>query len=138
MAYLLDTCAVSDLWKPGPNRGLVAFFDAAAEDDLFLSVLSLGEIKTGIERLPAGKKKSTLGQHYQQLRARFSSRVLPVTDVVAERWGVLDAEVSQRGLRLMAVDGLLAATAILGSLTVVTRNVSDFDVTPAPWVNPWS
>jgi predicted nucleic acid-binding protein len=138
MAYLLDTCAISELWKPVPNEGLLAFFNAASEEDLFLSVLSLGEIKKGIERLPAGNKKTRLRRDYLHFRARFSSRVLPVTDVVAEHWGVLDAEATRRGLHLKVIDGLLAATAILGSFTVVTRNSTDFDPTPAAWVNPWT
>jgi predicted nucleic acid-binding protein len=138
MAYLLDTCAISELWKPLPNEGLLAFFNTAVEEDLFLSVLSLGEIKKGVERLPPGNKRTRLRRDYLHFRARFSARVLPVTDLVAEHWGALDAEAARRGLHLKVIDGLLAATAILASLTVVTRNSADFDLTPAPWVNPWT
>ena len=137
MAYLLDTCLLSEVWKPSPNDGVLDWLGASAEDELFLSVLSLGELKKGIERLEGGRKKQRLLRDYGLLRSRFSARVLPVTDVVAERWGDLAARASHAGRHLHVVDGLVAATALVCGHTVVTRNVGDFETTSAPILNPW-
>ncbi len=138
MAYLLDTCLLSEVWKPKPNAGVVVFLGQAAEDELFLSVLSLGEMRKGIERLTAGKKKERLVRDYLLLRSRFSSRVLAVTDTVAEQWGDLAASSARAGRHLRVVDGLVAATAMVAGLTIVTRNVADFAVTPVPVLDPWT
>ncbi len=78
MAYLLDTCILSEVWKPAPNAGVVSWLSESIEDELFLSVLTLGELQKVLDRLPSGK-------------SRFSSRLLPVTAAVAERWGTLAA-----------------------------------------------
>ena len=138
MAFLLDTCLLSETWKPSPNLGVVEWLSASAEDELFLSVLSIGEIKKGVDRLPVGKKKERLVRDYVVLRSRFSSRVLAITDVVAERWGGLAAEASRAGQPLHVVDGLIAATALVFGLTVVTRNIADFATTPVPLIDPWT
>jgi predicted nucleic acid-binding protein len=136
--YLLDTCVLSELWKPVPNVGLADFLGGLLDEDLFLSVITLGEIKRGIDRLPAGKRKAGLEQAYAAIRVRYASRVLAVTAAVAECWAELDVEAGLRGGHLKALDGLIAATALLSGLTVVTRNVSDFDVVPVHWRNPWT
>jgi predicted nucleic acid-binding protein len=138
MAFLLDTCVLSEAWKPRPNGGVVDWLGAAIEEDLFLSALSLGELVKGIERLAPGKKQDLLRRDYGLLRGRFSSRVLAVTEAVAERWGALDADATRRGLPLHVVDGLLAATALASGLTLVTRNVRDFAAVPVPLVDPWT
>lgn len=138
MAFLLDTCLVSELWKPSPNAGVVDWLEESLEDELFLSVLSLGEIRRGVDRLPAGRKRDRLDRDLVKLRSRFSSRVLSVTDVVAERWGALSAETGRAGRQLRVVDGLIAATALVIGLTIVTRNVADFAPTSAPIVDPWT
>jgi toxin FitB len=138
VAYLLDTCLLSEVWKPKPNSGVLDWLAGATEEELFLSVLSLGEIKKGIERLADGKRKQRLLRDYVVLRSRFSSRVLAVTDVVAERWGDLAAHATAAGRHVHVVDGLVAATALVFGLTVVTRNVGDFSMTPAPLLDPWT
>jgi predicted nucleic acid-binding protein len=138
VGYLLDTCLLSEVWKASPNRGVMDWLGSSSEDQLFLSVLSLGELKKGIERLAVGRKKQTLTRDYGALRSRFSSRILPVTDVVAERWGEIAANATSAGRHLHVVDGLVAATALVFGLTVVTRNVSDFDTTAVPLLNPWT
>lgn len=138
MAYLLDTCLLSEVWKPSPDEGVVAWLAASSEDELFISVLSLGEIKKGIEKLENGRKKTALLRDYGLIRSRFSSRIAPVTDVVAERWGDLSAAASRAGRHLHVVDGLLAATALVSGCVLVTRNVGDFAVTPVPLLNPWA
>lgn len=138
MAYLLDTCLLSEVWKPRPNAGVIEWLEASMEEDLFLSVLSLGELEKGIQRLPDGRKKARLARDYVLLRSRFSSRVLGVTDVIAERWGDLSAAAERAGRHIHVIDGLIAATALVQGLTVVTRNVDDFATIPVPLLDPWS
>ncbi len=138
MAYLLDTCLLSEVWKASPNAGVMTWLAASAEDELFLSVLSLGEIKKGIGRLPEGRRKLKLARDYATLRSRFSPRILGVTEAVAERWGDLSAEVSRGGRTLHVVDGLLAATALVVGMTLVTRNTGDFAATPTSLLDPWT
>lgn len=138
MAFLLDTCLLSEVWKPNPNAGVIEWLEESNEDELFLSVLSLGELRKGIDRLPHGKKRDRLAKDYVLLRSRFSSRILAVTDVVAERWGTLSAEASRAGRHLHVIDGLLAATALVVGLSVVTRNVGDFEPTLVPVIDPWT
>ena len=138
MGFLLDTCLLSEVWKPAPNAGVLEWLGGSEEDELFLSVLSLGELKRGIEELAEGRKKQRLARDYTSLRSRFSSRVLPVTDIIAERWGDLAAHARRVGRRLHVVDGLLSATALVRGLTVVTRNSDDFELTSVPLVNPWT
>lgn len=138
MAFLLDTCLLSEVWKPNPNAGVIDWLEESNEDELFLSVLSLGELRKGIDRLPHGKKRDRLAKDYVLLRSRFSSRILAVTDVVAERWGTLSAEASRAGRHLHVIDGLLAATALVVGLSVVTRNVGDFEPTLVPVIDPWT
>ena len=138
MRYLLDTCLLSEVWKARPNEGVVDWLSGSAEGDLFLSVLSLGEIKKGIGNLAEGKKRLSLVRDYALLRKRFAGRVLPVTDEVAERWGDLSAGAARAGRHLHVVDGLLAATALVSGLTVVTRNTGDFAMTRVPLLDPWT
>jgi predicted nucleic acid-binding protein len=137
MGYLLDTCLVSEVWKPSPNRGVLAWLADSVEDELHLSALSLGEIRKGIGGLADGKKKDGLLRDYALLRSRFARRVLPVGDEVAERWGDVSAGATRAGRALHVVDGLIAATALVHGLSLVTRNVGDFSATPVPVINPW-
>lgn len=138
MAYLLDTCLLSEIWKPSPNEGVATWLGGSSEGELFLSVLSIGELKKGIEKLADGKKKASLLRDYVVLRSRFSQRILAVTDVVAERWGDLAATTARAGRHLHVVDGLVAATALVAGFVLITRNVVDFDATPVPLLNPWT
>lgn len=138
MAFLLDTCLLSELMKPKPDAGVLEWLKASFESDLFISVLTLGELKQGIERLATGKKKAGLQREYTQIRSQFSSRTLPVGSGVAERWGGLSAAASSAGRHLHVVDGLIAATALEAGCVLVTRNVADFEHTTVPTLDPWS
>lgn len=138
MAFLLDTCLLSEVWKPSPNPGVLAWLGASIEEELYLSVLSLGELRKGIDRLPPGRKRERLARDYVALRSRFSSRILAVDEIVAERWGALSAEAARLGRQVRVVDGLIAATALVAGLTVVTRNVDDFVATAVPVIDPWT
>lgn len=138
MKYLLDTCVLSELWKPAPAVGVVEWLASAREEELRLSVLTLGEIQRGVSKLPHGKRAAHLAALFAELRERFAATTIPVTPEIALRWGALSAEAGKRGRPLHPVDGLLCATALENGLTIVTRNESDFAVTGAPLLNPWS
>ena len=135
MSYLVDTNVLSELTRPRPTPAVSRWFDDVADEALYLSVLSLGEIRRGIEKLPAGKRKETLRAWLEhELPDWFGDRVLPIDAGVADQWGRLQREVLRT---LPAIDGLLAATALHHHLRVVTRNVQDFAVPGLETVNPW-
>ena len=134
MSFLIDTCAFSELVKPRPSHRVCDWFDAAPPDALFVSVLTLGEIRKGIERLGDGRRRRRIVVWLEtELPDWFEGRVLPVDTGVADEWGRLMA----RPRNIPAVDGLIAATALQRHLTVVTRNEVDFAATGVDLLNPW-
>lgn len=136
--FLLDTNVPSELTRPKPEPEVIQWLDDAADQHLFLSVVSLGEIFKGITVLPEGKRRQQLRQWVDEtLRPWFDDRILPITESVAERWGVLAGECQLRGRPLKVADGLIAATALEHSLTVVTRNVKDFSDLGVRVLNLW-
>ena len=137
MSYLVDTCVVSEPTKPRPAPSVVAWLRTADPDSLFLSVLTLGEIEKGIERLLASKRKRELRRWFERVRAEASERIIAVDDAIAIEWGRLLARAEKRGEMLPAIDALLGATAVVHGLTVVTRNTSDIRRTGAPILDPW-
>ena len=105
---------------------------------MYLSVLTLGEIRKGVASLPDGNRRRLLEIWIQStLRPWFANRILPVTEEIVDRWGILAAEAKNRGAALPVVDGLLAATALEHDLTLLTRNVRDFAGTGVTVLNPW-
>ena len=137
MSYLVDTCVVSEPTKPRPAPGVVAWLREADPDSLFLSVLTLGEIEKGIERLLASKRKRELRRWFERVRAEAGDRMIAIDDAIAIEWGRLLAYAEKRGDVLPAIDALLGATAIVHGLTVVTRNTSDIRRSGAPILDPW-
>ena len=112
--------------------------EAAERESLYASVLTLGEIRMGIELLTPSKKRTELEKWFQSdLRDWFEGRILPVDDPVAGRWGVLSAQAQSKERPLPTIDALLAATALQHELTVVSRNVNDFLVEGLNVINPW-
>ena len=138
MSYLIDTNVLSELRRKQADANVVAWFERRSRQSLYLSVLTLGEIRKGIERLsePAGslRHQALLDWLEQELPIFFLGRILPVDSGVADRWGHLQAQV---GRPLPAIDSLLAATALQHQLTLVTRNVKDFAGIDVPIINPW-
>lgn len=139
MRYLLDTCLISELVRARPHAAVPAWIDAQQESHLFLSVLTLGELRKGVERLEDGARRSRLANWLDgDLKVRFSGRLLPVDEDVAERWGIVTADAVAKGVAVPVVDGLIAATALVHGMTVVTRNVDDMQAAGVPVFNPWS
>lgn len=135
MAYLLDTCVISELRKPACNPGVAAWISGIQPDEAFLSVLTLGEIRRGIElhRRKSPAAASGLERWLLGLETHYGDRVLPITPAVADAWGRLSPH-----RPLPVSDGLIAATALEHKLTVVTRNTSDFARSGVNTLNPFS
>ncbi len=138
MKVLLDTCTIAELKKPKPDAAVVAAVRAILDENLFLSVLSVGEIAKGIGRLAAGKKRNELSAWLAALEDEFSERILPIDVEIARMWGEVTAGAQKKGHVLAPVDGLIATTALRHRLHVMTRNEKDFKVSGVRVVNPWS
>lgn len=133
--YLIDTNVISELRRREPEPRVVHWFEQHPSHQLFLSVLTLGEIRRGVERLAESERQQTLRRWLEQdLPAFFSGRVLPIDGAIAHRWGRLLAEM---GRPLPAIDSLLAATALEHNLVLITRNLKDVVDLPLTVVNPW-
>lgn len=138
MSFLLDTNAVSEWVKPRPNPGLIGWMESADEDRIFISVVSLAELRYGVERLATGSRRNRLeGWLRDELPLRFEGRILPVDTDVAEAWGKTVSRSEAAGRPMGVMDAFLAATAEIRRLTLVTRNVSDFPLLKAV-LNPWT
>jgi toxin FitB len=139
VSYLLDTCVLSEFQRPAPQATVVAWLRAQEEETFFLSVLTLGELQRGISRLPTSRKRNRLQAWLDSdLRQRFEGRILPIDDNVALRWGEVQARVEARGTSLPVMDNLIACTALIHNLAVVTRNGEDFARTGVRVVDPWA
>ncbi len=135
---ILDTNVVSELIKPKPDGNVVRWVEETDESILFLSVLTLGEIRNGIESLRSGRRRGRLESWLQvDLPARFQDRILPVDEAIADRWGRISAIAAAKGRPVPVIDGLLAATALHHNLTLVTRKGPDVAGTGVPVLNPW-
>ena len=132
--WMFDTVALSEARKPRPNAGFAAWASGIYADQVHTSVLCLGEIRRGVERLPVGDKRAAF-EHWLDLDLPqyLQERILGVDDAVAHAWG----RVSSRRT-LPAVDALIGATALVNGLTVVTRNTRDFDGLGVAVMNPWT
>src|SRR5258708_714794 len=136
--FLLDTNCISELVRPKPEPRVIDWMEAADEAMLYLSVLTVGEIRKGLAGLAQGKRRTHLETWLEvELQARFAGRVVPIDAAIAHRWGLIAAEAKRKGKSLSVIDGLLAATALHHNLTVVSRNVSDFMNTQVQVLNPW-
>lgn len=138
MTFLLDTNVVSEWVRPRPEPSVVEWLDEVDEDGVHLSVLTLGELREGVDRLAPGRRRTALDRWLREdLPDRFADRLLPVDAAVADRWGELRAAGASAGRTVPVLDGLLAATAAVHGLTVVTRNLRDFVALGVPVHDPW-
>jgi predicted nucleic acid-binding protein len=138
MRFLLDTCVVSELVARQPDPGVVQWVDDVIEENLFLSAITIGEIKKGIEKLGISSRRSILAEWLEdELLVRFQDKILPIDIAVMLVWGKLVADLEKEGKRMPAIDSLLAATALQGGLGLVTRNEDDFAHCGVTVINPW-
>ena len=138
MRFLLDTCVVSELVAAQPDPGVVRWIDSVDEERLYLSAVTIGEVKKGIERLPNSRRKSALSEWLEDdLLIRFQDRILPIDTPVMLVWGELAADLEKQGRKMPAIDSLLAAIALQGKLSFVTRDEDDFASSGVAVVNPW-
>ena len=138
MSFLLDTSVISELVRKIPHRPVLVWVGAQDEISLYISVVTIGELEKGIARLPASARKNNLQSWVRRdLVERFGERLLPVDVRTATRWGALTGESEKRGQPLPVIDSLIAATALVHGLVVVTRNVEDFRRCSVVCVNPW-
>jgi predicted nucleic acid-binding protein len=138
MNYLIDTNVISELASIRPNANVISWFEQISSEAAFLSVLTLGEIRKGIEKVKDNKRKKRLLIWFEHdLIKMFSERILAISVEVADRWGrLLQCQVTRT---IPAIDSLIAATALHYDMTLVTRNMNDFvDCPGLEIINPWN
>ncbi|MGL4883225.1 MAG: type II toxin-antitoxin system VapC family toxin [Waterburya sp.] len=138
--YLLDTCVISEYIRKKPEMKVIRWVDLQPEENLFISVITLGEIKKGIVKIEFSqpKKHQKLNKWLQNLIQRFDRRILALDSEILIEWGNICGKVEQSAKKLPVIDSLLAATAITNQLTLVTRNEDDFYNINLPLYNPWN
>ena len=138
MNYLLDTCVISELVAQRPNQRVVEWVDSIEEERLYLSVIAIGEIRKGIEKLPDSRRKAALEEWLNDhLLVRFGERIVAIDTGVMLKWGQLAGALESAGKTMSAIDSLLAATALHGNFSLVTRNEEDFKHAGVSIINPW-
>jgi tRNA(fMet)-specific endonuclease VapC len=138
MNYLLDTCVVSELVARQPNPQVVAWMHGLADEQVYLSTITIGEIQKGIHKLGDVPRREGLQSWLEDdLLTRFHGRILSPTLPVMLAWGKLCAELGQMGRPLPAIDSLIAAIALHHNLPLATRNEIDFADTGVTLINPW-
>ena len=135
--FLLDTNVISETIKERPDPNVRDWFDSVNEEDTYLSVLTLGELRRGVAGLPSSAKRSRLESWLQDVLVRFHGRLLPIDEAVAERWGVMVADAEAAGKTLPGVDSLIAATAFEHRMVFVTRDTSELEISGVQLLNPW-
>ena len=137
--FLLDTNVLSEFNRRGEPDPLVhQWLEAADPESLYVSVLTIGEIRLGVELLPPSKRRSQLEQWLERdLPEWFEGRILPIDQSIADRWGSLRAQAQMKGRPLSVIDALLAATALRHNLILASRNVRDFSFVGLAIINPW-
>lgn len=138
MSYLLDTNVISEATKKYPDARLQDWLAAQPNESLFLSVITIGEIRHGLLLLDDGKKRRALLRWLGgKIKSLFAGRILPVDIAVMERWAQLQAASGKTGRRLPVMDSLVAATALTHNLTLATRNIADFKAARVALLDPW-
>jgi hypothetical protein len=138
VSFLLDTNVISEMTRKDPHPGVLGWLDKQAEETLFISVITLGELTRGILLLPTGKKRKALQAWLRStIKEGFADRILPVDGPVIEMWAELQTKATKSGRPLPVMDSLIAATAAAHGLTIVSRNTADFQATEVRLFDPW-
>ena len=138
MKYLLDTCVISEVIKRKPSSNVIKWIKQEEESNFFISVLTIGELHKGIEKLDKSKRKDELHNWVENdLKERFCNRIINIDMPVVTMWGKIQGMTERTGKSMPAIDSLIAATGITHHLTVVTRNISDMKESGAVLYNPW-
>lgn len=138
MSFLLDTNVLSETTRPQPNTVVLDWIATQAGESLFISAITIGELRRGALVLAEGKKRNALLRWIETgIKADFAGRILPVDTTVMERWADLQIATQKTGRRLPLMDSLLAATALTHGLTLATRNIADFQAADVPLLDPW-
>lgn len=139
MSFLLDTNVVSEWVRPRPDRGVLEWLADANENIIFISVITLAELRRGVARLPASRRRSRLDQWLRhELPLRFAGRIFGIDEEIAAEWGDVVAEREAAGRPISSMDAFIAAITRVHALTLVTRNSIDFRGSVPVIVNPWS
>ena len=138
MKYLLDTCVILELVRSQPAPVVVEWFRQQSEYDLYLSVLTFGEIEKGIEKAASLDQKKKLALWVEHdLKQRFENRIIPIDLAVATEWGRVQGSCEKKGQPMPAIDGLIAVSALVYQCIVVTRNTEDMCQSGVGLLNPW-
>lgn len=135
---LLDTNVISEPLRPAPERSVVDWIDAQPLETLFLSAITVAELRFGVAALPAGKRRDTLRAGLEnRLLPLFTGRVVSFDLAAAQAYADLMASARSRGIAISMADGLIAATAAASGMSVATRDTTPFETAGVPWINPW-
>lgn len=134
---VLDTCVISELKKPVPAPSVIRVIESMNPQQTYASAMTIGEIVKGIFFMPQGRRRRAFEQWHADTEEAFQDRILPVDVEVARLWGRLAADLQARGSQLSIPDGLIAATAIVHHMSLVTRNTKHFAEIGVPLIDPW-
>ena len=138
MAYLLDTCAISEMITVKPNSNVLSWFESQNEKLLFLSIITIGEIEKGIYQSPASKKRTLLETWlFDELVLSFQGRIIEINRNLITSWAKMIADLKTKGIIRPSFDSLIEATALHHQLILVTRNVKNFQNSQVTILNPW-
>jgi predicted nucleic acid-binding protein len=138
MNYLLDTNIISELISQRPNQKVIDWIDSLDPETVYLSVITVGELHKGVEKLPDSRRKQQIMDWLEQeFYLRFSDHFVPISAETMVVWGQLMARLERQGHPMPAIDSLIAASALAGGFSLVTRNTADFQHTGIALINPW-
>jgi Predicted nucleic acid-binding protein, contains PIN domain len=138
MNYLFDTNLISELIAQRPNQKVIDWIDSLDPESIYLSVITLGELHKGVAKLPDSRRKQQILEWLEeQFQVRFSEQLVEITTETMLVWGQLVARLEREGHPMPAIDSLIAASALAGGFTLVTRNTADFQHTGISLLNPW-
>ena len=138
MAYLLDTCTISEMVSVKPNAKVLKWFESQSEKTLYLSIITIGEIEKGIYQLAQSKKRLRLETWlFDELAPSFQGRLLGIDRKLLTTWAKMTAQLKTKGMNRQSFDSLIEAAALHHQLILVTRNVKNFQNSQVTILNPW-